>query len=177
MNKDPLDKFRFRVSWPAEGTGTDTPASSRAGFQACQMPKRNTSKITYREGIDTDIQFNSAGISTMEDIVLARGLSLGTNDFYIWAKNVHDGSDRKGKPGDTYSPITDTTKTTASRDRYRRDVTIQMISRTGFVLKEWKLYNAFPIQFTAGSDLDAAADDSKSIASLTLAYDDFEEVK
>ncbi len=43
-------------------------------------------------------------------------------------------------------------------------------------MKEWKLYNAFPIQFTAGSDLDAAADDSKSIASLTLAYDDFEEV-
>jgi phage tail-like protein len=176
MDKDPIDKFRFRVSWPAEGDGVNTPASSRAGFQACQMPKRNTSKITYREGIDTDIQFNSAGISTMEDIVLARGLSLGINDFYKWAKNVHDGSDRKGKPGETYSPAA-TNNTTASRERYRRDVTIQMISRTGEVLKEWKLYNAFPIQFTAGSDLDAAADDSKSIASLTLSYDDFEEVK
>lgn len=164
-DKDVLDKFRFKVTFTA-----GTPALTVAGFQSCQMPKRTTSKITYREGIDTDIQFNSAGISTMEDIVLAKGLTTRAGrDFYTWIKQVHKPTSA-GEPGVPYV-VAD-----ADRNNYRKELQIDMLNRTGTVVKTWKIYNAFPVQFTPGSDLDASADDSKSISSLTLTYDDFEEV-
>lgn len=165
--KDPLDKFRFTVLW--EGA-TAADGNVRSGFQTCQMPKRNTTKVVYREGTDSDISYNSAGLTSMEDIVLARGLIAETDgDFYKWVKSVHNPAFKKGEPGQLTAPK-------ALYDTYRRNVTIRMHSRTGKVVKAWRLFNAFPINFTPGADLDSSADDAKSVESLTLGYDDFMEL-
>jgi len=166
--QDPLDKFRFTIYWASSNpsTGHD---NSRSGFQSCQMPKRNTTKVVYREGIDSDISYNSAGLSTMEDIVLSRGVIADSNgDFYKWIKSVHNPSIKKGMPGDR--------GTTATYEDYRKNLDIRMHSRSGKIVKAWRLFNVFPINFTIGSDLDASADDGKSIESLTLSYDDFIEL-
>lgn len=165
-SKDPLDKFRFKVTILSAATGV----TGVSGFATVQLPKRTTSKISYREGIDQDIQFNSAGISTMEDIVLTKGITTGSSFFYDWVKTVHKAT--AGNPNTAYEPA----DATLDRNSYRCDLQIEMLNRQGVAQKTWKVYNAFPVQFTPGSDLDASADDSKSIASLTLAYDDFEEV-
>jgi len=159
-SKDVLDKFRFKVT--VEGTVI--------GFQTCQLPKRTTSKIIYREGIDTDIQFNSAGISTMEDITLSKGVISSASPFYNWIRQVHS-PDTAGEPGGVYT----TGNGQPDRNVYRKQITIEMLNRQGTTQKKWIVYNAFPIQYTPGSDLDASADDAKAIASLTLAYDDFRE--
>lgn len=165
-SKDPLDKFRFKVTILNPATGV----TGVSGFATVQLPKRTTSKITYREGIHQDIQYNSAGLSSMEDIVLTKGVTAGSSFFYNWAKTVH-----KAKSGNL-TDVYDAADTNLNRASYRCDLQIEMLDRQGNAQKTWKVYNAFPVQFTPGSDLDASADDAKSIASLTLAYDDFEEV-
>lgn len=169
--RDPLEKFRFLVDWTSTN-GSEVTARSRAGFHDIQMPKRSTSKISYREGNDPDINMISAGLSTMEDISLSRGLvALSTqedNEFYKWMSSVHKPT--AGNPGVDGSREAD-----AAAEEYRKDVTIRMLDRAGNVVRKWTLYNCFPVNFVPGSDLDASEDGEKSLEQLTLAYEDFKE--
>lgn len=166
---DPMEKFRFLVDF-ALPNGT---AAVRLGFHDVQMPKRTTNKIMYREGGDPDISGISAGLHTMEDIVLNRGVISSdgneANDFLSWAKTVHPGTPgitaHNGAAADTRGSAT-----------YRSEVTIKMLDREGKVSRAWKIYNAFPVNFVPGSDLNAAEDGEKSLESLTLAYEDFQEL-
>ena len=90
---DPLEKFRFLVDF--EGIG-------RAGFHDIQMPKRTTTKGTYREGTDKDINQLFAGLSSMEDIVMSRGViaidASKVSDFYKWVALVHAPSTGNDRP-------------------------------------------------------------------------------
>ena len=104
-NNDPLEKFRFLVdiSFPgqtaaptaADASTVGNPGKSfvTLGFHDVQMPKRTTNKINYREGHNADISSISAGLSTMEDVVMSRGVLVGDaailNDFLSWASRVH----------------------------------------------------------------------------------------
>jgi len=172
ISNDPLDKFRFKV-W-VQGNDGAKDKFTRAGFQSCQMPKRNTNKVMYREGTYQDISLGSAGLSIMEDIVLSKGLVPNNSDFYAWAKQVHD---PKFSSSDIPILLESTAQDPSDKTlAYRREVIITMYDRTGVAKRQWKLFNAFPINFTPGSDLDASADDGKSIASITLHYDDFIEI-
>lgn len=168
-SNDPMEKFRFLVDF-ALPSGT---AAVRLGFHDVQMPKRTTNKIMYREGGDPDISGISAGLHTMEDIVLNRGViaSDGTaaNDFLSWAKAVHPST-----PG--ISAHNTAAADTRGSATYRSEVTIKMLDREGKVSRAWKIYNAFPVSFIPGSDLNAAEDGEKSLESLTLAYEDFQEL-
>lgn len=166
---DPMEKFRFLVDFSLP----DSSAPVRLGFHDVQMPKRTTNKIMYREGGDPDISGVSAGLNTMEDIVLNRGLIAGdgaqANDFLKWAKTVHPST-----PGIT----THNSATTAlhGSNSYRSEVTIKMLDREGKVSRAWKIHQAFPVSFIPGSDLNAAEDGEKSLESLTLTYEDFQEL-
>lgn len=172
---DPLEKFRFSLSWSNDANSEST-ALSRAGFHDVQLPKRSTTKITYREGIDPDISALSAGLSSMEDVTLSRGLlsyesTSESKEFYKWMSSVHN-------PQAAGVPLKTAVGTVGSGgEKYRKDVTISMYDRTGKVARAWQLVNAFPIQFTPGADLNASEDGDKSLESLTLAYEDFIELK
>lgn len=169
---DPLEKFRFAVSWSADGDSEGT-ALARMGFKDMQMPKRTTNKGTYREGIDPDINQIFAGLSSMEDVTMSRGLIIsdGNNEFYKWASAVHNPT--AGHVGRNQIL---TRPGQAAANRYKKDVTVKMLDREGNVARMWRLYNAFPVSFVPGSDLDAGEDGDKSIEQLTLSYEDFKEL-
>jgi len=185
--KDTLEKFRFGMAWGAIPTTTTqvaggTPTSiinlsalGKAGFHDMQLPKRTTNKIMYREGNDPDISSISAGLSTMEDIVLSRGVLASESAFkemYAWAQLVHSSNDTTSALGYNLNK----TKLATGNEAYRKDVWIWMYTRTGTIAKAWKLFNAFPVSFVPGSDLNASEDGEKSLEQLTLTYEDFMEV-
>jgi phage tail-like protein len=168
---DPLEKFRFAVSWSSQGESEGT-ALVRMGVHDIQMPKRATTKISYREGIDPDINQLAPGLSTMEDVVMSRGIIIDdpNNEFYKWMSSVHNPTtghvgrlQLNGRPAN------------AASNEFRKDVTIKMLDREGNVARQWTLYQAFPVNFVPGSDLNAGEDGEKSMESLTLAYEDFKE--
>jgi phage tail-like protein len=167
---DPLEKFRFSVSWSADA-GSEGTALVRLGFHDIQMPKRSTTKISYREGLDPDISQVAAGLSTMEDIVMSRGVIIEdkNGEFYKWMSAVHKptaghvGREALGARGK------------AALNAYKKDVTIKLLDREGNTARQWTLYNAFPMNFVPSSDLNAGEDGDKAMEQLTLAYEDFKE--
>lgn len=183
-SNDPLEKFRFLVQVVYPGAVNQTPTTSggtavaftKLGFHDIQVPKRTTSKISYREGHNPDIHALSPGLNTMEDVVMSRGLlssASGVEDFYKWIALVHVGT--QGISG--YTAITAGTVSQAEGSiDFRGQVTITQLDRSGNVARQWQLYNAWPTHFTPGSDLNAGEDGEKSIEALTLAYEDFQEI-
>ncbi len=170
---DPLEKFRFAVSWSSSGESEGT-SLVRLGFHDVQMPKRSTTKISYREGIDPDINQLAPGLSTMEDVVMNRGLIIDdqNNEFYKWMSAVHNPTAGHVGRNALVARASD-----AAAANYKKDVTIQMLDREGNVARQWTLFNAFPVNFVPGSDLNAGEDGDKSMESMTLAYEDFKEEK
>ena len=172
--QDPLDKFRFAVSW-AEDVSSEETSNPRAGFHDVQMPKRTTNVINYREGVDPDINSKSAGLSSFEDVVLNRGLVVDTTNgshFYSWMSSVHNPEE-----GSIDGYVASNSRNAKmSADDYRKNVWISMYDRNGTEVKKWELINAFPTGFIPGSDLNAAEDGEKSMEQLTLGYEDFREI-
>lgn len=168
---DPLEKFRFAVSW-SNGEGSESTGLVRVGFHDIQMPKRSTTKTSYREGIDPDINQVSAGLSSMEDVVMSRGVIIedANGEFYKWMSAIHQPT--AGHVGREAVLA----RGKAGLNDYKKDVTIQLLDREGNVARQWVLYNAFPINFAPGSDLNAGEDGEKSMEALTLAYEDFKEL-
>lgn len=160
--QDPLEKFRFLVIWDNGQT--------RAGFHDCQLPKRTTTSIGYREGTFADASQYSAGLNTFEDVVLSRGVISAAveakGDMYNWITQIHNPATN---PGTVSAGPT-------GGDVYRKDITIVMLDRDANYARAWKLYQCFPSHFVPGSDLSAAEDGDKSMESLTLKYEDFAEL-
>lgn len=187
--KDTLEKFRFGLTWSNDGSlglfteqeqggeiKTISTDLAKAGFHDIQMPKRTTNKIQYREGGDPDIYSVSAGLTTMEDIVLSRGLMSTADAFkemFAWSQLIHSTNDTDS----TLSYTLDKVKKPTGNNEYRKEVWIWMYNRDGTKARAWKLFNAFPVGFVPGSDLNASEDGEKSLEQLTLAYEDFMEVK
>lgn len=169
---DPLEKFRFAVSWSNADSSEGT-ALVRLGFHDIQMPKRATNKISYREGIDPDINQLAPGLSTMEDIVMSRGTIINDSngEFYKWISAVHNPT-----AGHVGRESLGGRATNAAASNYRKDLTIQMLDREGNVARQWTLYNAWPVNFVPGSDLNAAEDGEKSMEQITVSYEDFKEI-
>jgi phage tail-like protein len=111
----------------------------------------------------------------MEDIVLSRGViakdGQTANDLYKWMSQVH-----KPFSGDREVNSSNLAAADRGAEKYRSELTIKMLDRTGTVVRAWKLYHAFPVNFVPGSDLNAAEDGEKSLEQLTLTYEDFEEL-
>ena len=173
---DALEKFRFLVEFlsPA-GAGEATP-QDRAGFFEVGMPKRSTNKIQYREGDDPDIFSLSAGLSSMEDLTLTRGLikfQSNGSSLYRWMAAVH-------KPGNLPPSYTNKSATKfraadEAKSEYRKDIKITILDRAGNPARVYELYNAWVINFVPGSDMNAGEDGDKSLESVTLCYEDFKE--
>jgi phage tail-like protein len=190
-DSDPLDKFRFHVYETTPTMGTDNkivvakdkdgnPISDEsapinvavAGFHDFQMPKLNNNKITYREGDNPNIHSVSPGLTTFEDITLSKGITNTANSwFWQWVNLVHAG-------GDTTSVFDFTTdnKHYEPNLEFRKHLDVVMLDRTGTMVRRWRIYNCFPVNFVPGSDLNASEDGDKSMESLTLCYESFKEI-
>jgi len=166
---EPLEKFRFKVTFTNTGDSAET-SGTVAGFHDIQVPKRTTNKGTYREGNDNDVNQLFAGLSSMEDVVLSRGLVANTGTtgtaLYEWMSAVHNPSAGNIERGPA-----------SASHKYRKDVTVAILDREGKVARQWKLHNAWPVNFVPGSDLNAGEDGEKSLEQLTLAYEDFQEIQ
>lgn len=186
---DPLEKFRFLVdlSLPdASKTDGSTKAAVRLGFHDVQMPKRSTNKIMYREGHNPDINSVSAGLTTMEDIVMSRGSiasdGAAANDFYQWIEAIHNPTTGiagygAGAPSGATTDAPPANGAGRAAVTYRGELLIKQLDRSGAVVRAWRVYNAIATHYVPGSDLNAGEDGEKSMESLTVAYEDFQEMK
>jgi len=165
-----MDKFR----WSIEIEGF-----SRSGFSAVEVPKMSINTQSYAEGgahmtprqIIDSVQFRP--------ITLTRGVT-GDGDFYDWVKapfklyrgDVEVGAQFTGNVGlgdfSTSKPI--------RSGEYRRNVVISHLDRSGRAIKQYILYDAFPIEFEPASDFSADGDDTYSMEKIVLAYESFEVV-
>jgi len=161
---DAVESFRFTVSF--EGM-------TRAGFSEVSAPKATYGKGEYREGNSPEVMQLHAGLMKCEDVTLSRGV-ITNQDMYTWAKQVFDNEKLpSGLPVAGQGP---NAALFAGSVEYKRDVTITLYHRGGQPVKQWVLYNAFPVSFSPGSDMSGSEDTEKAVEELVLAYENFTEL-
>lgn len=185
---DPVDKFRFRVtilSIDVSVTGAIDALSnigsgqheglklvSRAGFSKVSSPKATINEISYRENIDNTRFTKVPGLAKYDPITLSRGVTSSRN-LYDWYRLVNE---EIALLATAQELSKDTQYSVAQSDTFRKDVVIEVLDREGKPVKAWYLFNAWPIQYTPGNDLDASSEE-KLIEELTLTYEFFLELE
>jgi len=177
--QDPVDKFRFKVSF-FEGdqtlTSWDSPGISqsdiiRSGFSDITLPQSRVKEILYRENLDPNKHRKIAGLVTYEPVILRRGVTKN-REIYNWYKKVNN---------DIASLSTANTLVTAFnfppflRTDYRRDLLIESLDRSGETVRAWFIFNAFPLAYRGGDGLNAQTNE-KLLEELTLTYEAFFEL-
>lgn len=184
--RDPLDKFRWKVS--IEGF-------SRLGFNTCSTPSYNLNINEYPEGGAHLTPRKIIESLTHTPVTLTRGVT-GDTSFNKWANGFIDlvtnnaatnESTTIGLPGvfsvDVPAGALSTLgfggpaaipSNTNYPFQYRRTVKIEHINRLGIAEVVYTLYGAFPTQYKPASDFDAHADDGVSIETLVLTYESFD---
>jgi phage tail-like protein len=178
---DPLDKFRFKVtiletiemqiSSSLLSNAADTELFTRAGFSEVSVPKATVSEILYRENTSGQNFIKKPGLVRYEPIVLRRG-TTDSKDFFNWYRAVNNDASTintftEALAGASLVPVQD--------PDFRRDLVISALDREGKFIKHWVVFNAFPIGFKGGNDLDSKSEE-KLIEELTLTYEAFVEV-
>lgn len=196
--QDPLEKFRFSVtvlSIDLSVTGAvDTLATasanlfgggigrtigktlsvvSRAGFSEIEMPKAEVNTINYRENIDSQRFQKIPGLVKYSPVVLKRGVTDSRN-LYNWYRLVNDeivlGAVASELSGKSVSPP-------KQSENFRKEVIINVHNRAGEAVKQWILFNAWPVAYKGGDTLSAADDSGKLIEEITLEYEYFLELE
>ncbi len=185
---DPVDKFRFRVtvlaidlsvtgaidtlsnlgSGPHEGLKLIT----RAGFSRVTSPKATINEINYRENIDNTRFIKVPGLAKYEPVSLSRGVTANRN-LYDWYRLVNE---EIALLTTAQELSKDAQFSVAQTDNFRKDVVIEVLDREGNPVKSWYLFNAWPISYTPGNDLDASSEE-KLVEELTLTYEFFLELE
>lgn len=166
--KDPLDKFRWMVE--IEGF-------SRLGFVSCETPSMSITTQKYAEGGAHLFPKQIVDSVDYKPVTLQRGVTSDIN-FHNWAKAYFDFI--YGKTVVQSVPVTAhnpdplylNVKTAASE--YRRNVLISHLDRNNRIIKQYVLYNAFPIEYKPASDFSSDSDDTLSMERLVLTYESFE---
>lgn len=183
--KDPTEKFRFNVYFLSLGLSAVNIARTlaslsnikqlkdltRAGFNEVDIPKANITEINYRENLDGFRFSKSAGLVKFDPVALRRGVT-SNRDLYNWYREVNNDkllssvATQFSGGAAPYNP---------QDEDYRKDVVIESVGRGGKIVKRWILFNAFPISYKAGNDLDANSSD-KLIEEIVLTYEHFVEM-
>ena len=119
---------------------------TRTAFQKVSGLKTSVEVVDYREGNMPDRVQKIPGMMSYDTVTLERGLS-NDSDFKNWVEKVCKVSDG----GSTTMPAG------GSAD-YARQVTITLYNKQGQAVKEYKLLDAFPSEYTIG-DFDASSND------------------
>lgn len=158
----------------------------RAGFSSVTLPSVTMGEYSYRENIDNFRRIKSPGLASYSPVVLSRGVigppteafksffkPNGSRDLYEWFKLVHTESALLA----TANELTGDAKIHPRQNvNFRRDVVISVLDREGKTAKEWILFNAFPVNYVPGTNLDAMSNE-KLIEELTLSYEFFIELE
>lgn len=187
--KDPLEKFRFRVSVISIDLSVsnvlETAANAgfinasvngksllkilnRAGFSEVGIPQAKINSFTYRENIDAFRSQKNAGLVTYEPITMRRGVTEN-RDFYDWFRIVNDEMALLAVSGEL---ARESKFVPTQNDRFRRDIAIEVLDRKGEPKKGWYVMNAFPIAYKGGDDLNASSEE-KLVEELTFDYEMF----
>jgi phage tail-like protein len=146
---------------------------SRAGFSEVALPSAEVGSISYRENIDAQRFTKIPGLTKYTPVVLRRGVTE-SRDLYNWYRLVNDdillGATAQELSGDAIKPPQ------AATD-FRKEVIINVHDREGEAVKQWILFNAWPIAYKGGESLNASADDGKLVEEVTLEYEYFLELE
>ena len=185
---DPVEKFRFRVtvlSIDLSVTGAIDALSnigsgqhaglkliSRAGFSKVSTPKATINEINYRENIDNTRFIKVPGLAKYDPVTLSRGVTTNRN-LYDWYRLVNE---EIALLATAQELSKDAQFSIAQSDTFRKDVIIEVLDREGKPVKSWYLFNAWPISYSPGNDLDASSEE-KLVEDLTLTYEFFLELE
>jgi len=112
------------------------------GFSSVSGLSEDTNIIEYREGNSVETPLKIPGQTSYENITLERG--MGSNQFMLdWRKKVLNRNNEFFQPPD---------------NDFRCDVTIELFNKSGILVREWKVKNAWPAVY-ACEDLTADGDD------------------
>lgn len=162
-SKDVLDKFRWMV---------EIDGFTRMGFSSCETPSVSINVQKYVEGGNHLFPKHIVDSVEYKPVTFQRGVTSDMN-FHIWAISYfkfHRGFDESKEILVDGQLITDTTSPT----EYRRNILISHLDRQGRIVKQYKLYNAFPIEYKPASDFASDSDDTMSMERLVLTYESFE---
>jgi len=187
--KDPIEKFRFRVTVIAvspslngvadtlgavSGGGTVTKNLAvllRMGFSEITLPRTTISEIPYRENIDGYRFQKSPGLVRYEPVILKRGVTKH-RDLYDWLRLVNDELALLGVANELTGSVR---KGPKQSENFRKDVVIEVLDREGQPIKGWYLFNSWPTSYKPGDDLNAQAEE-KLVEELSLTYELFLEL-
>lgn len=172
------------------GTAADTLVESlaiftRAGFNKITLPKANIKTIRYRENIDNLKSIKVPGLVTYDNVVLSRGMvqtsdprllggaTTANRDMYNWYRLVNEEIALLNVANEF---TRDQNLVPTQSNNFRKDVIIEVLNRTGQPVKGYYLFNAFPVSYTPGDNLDASANE-KLIEELELTYEAFLELE
>lgn len=186
--RDPVEKFRFRVTVLSidlsitgaidalanigSGNHAGLKLISRAGFSKVTSPKATINEINYRENIDNTRFIKVPGLAKYEPVTLSRGVT-GNRNLYDWYRLVNE---EIALLATAQELSKDAQFSIAQSDNFRKDVVIEVLDREGKPVKAWYLFNAWPIVYTPGNDLDASSEE-KLVEELTLTYEFFLELE
>lgn len=162
LGSDFLHSFRFHVIEGAPDASNPARLNTAAGFSACTTPEASVEAVEYREG-KSKYTRKQAGIPSMTDITLSRGVAKTDSDFWNWMKVCMEG------PGG-----------------YRQDLTIYHYHRDEVLLgsaasaattvaaaRQYQVSEAFPMRCKVASDLDGTASEI-SIQEIDFSYEHFD---
>src|SRR5262249_14778331 len=128
---DPYKNFKFRVKWDGKYV---------AGVSKIGALKRTTDVMEYREGGAPNASRKLPGLTKVEPITLARGIthdaSFGEGANQVWNYG--------GNPE-------------TSLPNFRKDITIDVFNEAGQMVLSYKVYRCWVSEYQALPDLDANA--------------------
>ena len=148
---DPYKNFKFRVKWDGRYV---------AGVSKVSPLKRTTEVVEHRDGGELSYTRKSPGQTKFEAITLERGVTHD-REFEAWASKVWFYGANPGAGAEM------------SLADFRKNITIELMNEAGQVALAYKVYRAWPSEFTAVPELDASAN-AVAIQSLVLQNEGWE---
>lgn len=175
---DPVEKFRFTVTFfdakfnaQFGEVKVNNDNVVTGGFSEVTLPSVRVNEISYRENIDMNRVTKAPGLVSYEPVVLRRGVTTN-KQLYGWYRQVHN---------DVYNlnagneMLASANVVPVHSTSFRKEVMISVMDREGKYVKHWLCFNAFPISYKGGDDLNAKTEEVL-IAELSFTYEAFVEL-
>lgn len=162
LQKDVYRGFKFSVK-----VESNKYFQARASFQKVSGMQSSVEVVEYREGNMADRMEKLAGMMSYDSVTLERGIS-SDDDFNSWMKDVCDVVTGGGSGAVPAGGLAD-----IGNESYRCNVIITLYNKQGNAVKQYKLLDAWPSEYTIG-DFDATSNDVV-ISTLVLQHHGIEE--
>lgn len=162
VSTDFLHSMRFHVRIMGDNAagyllgGTRKVDLADAGFTNCSLPEISVEPVTYREG-NFIYERKFAGLPTVSDVTLQRGVARGDSSFWKWAQAAAEGGPVPG---------TGNYRENVQIDHYHREQALSggpniqtfNIGTSGAnPARRYKCFESFAIRHKVAGDLDSTA--------------------